>query len=121
MLHRAILGSMERFIGILLEHHEGDLPEWLAPVQAIVIPVEERHESYASKIRSLLGSDRVEVDASGRSMSDRVKRAISVRPPFVIVVGDREMEADSISVRRRGSRRSMEMPLASFTFESPPE
>ena len=121
MLHRAILGSMERFIGILLEHHEGDLPEWLAPVQAIVIPVEDRHESYASRIRSSLGSERVEIDASGRSMSDRIKRAIAARPPVVIVVGDREMEANSISVRRRGSRRSLEMPFASFCLESPPE
>lgn len=120
MIHRAILGSLERFIGILLEHHEGVLPEWLMPVAAVVLPVDERHVEHAQAVRRQLGSARVEIDASPHSISDRVKRHVPHHIPWIIVIGDREVEARVIAVRRRGSRRIEQMPLEDLIFEKPP-
>lgn len=111
MIHRAILGSIERFIGILLEHHEGALPEWLMPVAAVLIPVDERHDAFARDVRRRLGSRRIEVDASPRSVSDRIRHHAGHRIPMLIVVGDREMESGEVAVRRRGSRAPERIPL----------
>ena len=121
MLHRAILGSMERFIGILLEHHEGGLPEWLSPVQAVIIPVAGDHLPYAQDLRSKLAHDRVEIAMSSRSISDRVKKAIADRIPNIIVVGDSEVSSNCISLRKRGSRNSLQMPVEDFSLALSPQ
>lgn len=120
MIHRAVLGSIERFIGILLEHHRGSLPEWLMPVAAVVLPVDARHAGHAHAVRKALGSKRVEVDASPRSISDRIKHHASHRIPWILVVGDREAENDMVSARRRGSRRSEEIAIGDIVLEGPP-
>jgi threonyl-tRNA synthetase len=103
MLHRAILGSLERFIGIYLEHTGGDFPLWLAPVQAVVLPVAERHEEYARKVQGALVASglRAELDARSETLGYRVRAAETQKIPFVLVAGDREQTDGAVSVRRR--------------------
>lgn len=121
MIHRAILGSIERFIGILLEHHEGALPDWLMPVQAVILPIDRRHEDYAQSIKKILGHDRVEVDKSPHSLSDRIKRHVHQQIPWILVVGDKEVEQQSISVRRRGSRKRVPLQVDEIKIEGRPD
>jgi threonyl-tRNA synthetase len=101
MIHRALLGSMERFAGILIEHYAGRFPVWLAPVQAIVLPVSDRHNVYASRIVAELreAGVRVEVDDRSESVGKKVRDAELGRYPYMLVVGDREQEAGEVAVR----------------------
>ncbi len=101
MIHRAMLGSYERFIGIMLEHYAGELPLWLAPVQAIVLPVSDRFNDYASGVRDALGAGelRVEIDARSESISRKIRDAELRKVPYMLVVGEREQDERSVSVR----------------------
>jgi threonyl-tRNA synthetase len=101
MIHRALFGSYERFIGILLEHTAGDLPVWLAPVQAIVLPISDRHTHYARQVERKLTESgiRAEVDDRGESVGRKIRDAELRKIPFMLVVGDREQEAGSVGVR----------------------
>jgi len=103
MVHRALLGSMERFFGVLIEHYGGAFPVWLSPVQAIVIPIADRHAEYARKVEAELKASglRVEVDDSGDRMNAKIRKAQLQKVPYMLVVGDREMEAGQIAVRLR--------------------
>jgi threonyl-tRNA synthetase len=116
MIHRALMGSYERFIGILLEHLNGELPPWLAPVQAIVLPIADRHAEYARAVRDRLraAGARVELDERTESVGRKIRDAELRKIPFMLVVGDREQEADQVAVRehRRGDVGSM--PLDGF-------
>jgi len=111
MIHRALMGSYERFIGILLEHLSGELPVWLAPLHAIVIPIADRHLDYAREVSDRIRSAglRVEVDERGESVSRQVRDAELRKIPFLLVVGDREREDGAVSVRehRGGDRGPM--------------
>ncbi len=111
MIHRALMGSYERFIGILLEHLAGELPLWLAPIQAIVLPIADRHLDYAREVKQLLQTRRlrVEVDERGESVSRQVRDAELRKIPYLLVVGDREQKVGAVSVRehRGGDRGSM--------------
>jgi threonyl-tRNA synthetase len=111
MIHRALMGSYERFIGILLEHLGGELPVWLAPVQAIVLPIADRHLGYAHKVRDRVraAGRRVEVDERGESVSRQIRDAELRKVPYLLVVGDREQESGTVAVRehRGGDRGSM--------------
>jgi len=111
MIHRALMGSYERFIGILLEHLEGELPVWLAPVQAIVLPIADRHLEYAEAVASAIGDAglRAEVDSRGESVGRRIRDAELRKIPYMLVVGDREQETREVSVRehRRGDQGSV--------------
>ncbi|HUE26255.1 MAG TPA: threonine--tRNA ligase [Solirubrobacteraceae bacterium] len=117
MIHRALMGSYERFIGIMLEHLQGELPAWLAPVQAIVLPIADRHHEYAESVAgSLKGAGlRAEADARGESVSRKIRDAELRKIPYMLVVGDREQEAGEVSVRehRRGDLGSI--GVAEFT------
>ena len=101
MLHRAILGSLERFIGVYVEHTAGHFPLWLAPVQAVVVPIADRHVEYAQQVRSMLREKglRIEVDDSNERMGAKIRRAQLQRVPYMLVVGDREQEAEAAAVR----------------------
>jgi threonyl-tRNA synthetase len=101
MIHRALLGSMERFAGILIEHHGGRFPTWLAPVQAMVLPVAARHMSYAGEVADQLRADglRIEVDERSESVGRKIRDAELAKVPFMLVVGDREQEAGEVSLR----------------------
>ena len=103
MIHRAILGSVERFLGILIEDTGGDFPFWLAPEQARVIPVSDRHAGYADRVRDALRARglRVEVDARSESMGRRIREGELWKVPYLLIVGDREEEAGQVSVRAR--------------------
>jgi threonyl-tRNA synthetase len=101
MIHRALLGSMERFAGILIEHHAGRFPAWLAPVQAIVLPVSDRHNEYAARVAAELREAglRVSIDERSESVGRKVRDAELGRCPYMLVVGDREQEAGALAVR----------------------
>ncbi|MDZ4063463.1 MAG: threonine--tRNA ligase, partial [Coriobacteriia bacterium] len=103
MLHRTILGSMERFFGILLEHYAGALPVWLAPVQAVIVPIADRHLDHAAAVRERLEADgvRVEIYDDQEPMRVKIAKAQQQKVPYMLVVGDKEAEEDTISVRDR--------------------
>src|SRR4051794_27746365 len=100
MIHRALMGSFERFIGMLIEHYAGEFPVWLAPVQAIVLPVSDRHVEHADRVQAALGEFRVEVDRRTESIGRKIRDAELRKIPFMLVLGDREVESDTLSVRR---------------------
>jgi len=103
MIHRALLGSMERFMGILIEHHAGAFPIWLAPVQVEIIPIADRHLGHANSIAERLRDRgfRVEVDSRSERMNAKIRDAQLQKIPYMLVVGDREVKTDSVSVRLR--------------------
>jgi threonyl-tRNA synthetase len=103
MVHRALLGSMERFFGVLIEHYAGAFPLWLAPVQAVVIPVGERHQEYARGVADILRARgaRVHVDDRAEKMNYKIREAQVQKVPYMLVVGDKEVEAKNASVRHR--------------------
>ncbi|MBV8430885.1 MAG: threonine--tRNA ligase, partial [Solirubrobacterales bacterium] len=113
MIHRALMGSYERFIGILLEHLEGELPVWLVPIQAIVLPVADRHLEYARDVSRLLRLRglRVEVDERSESVSRQIRDAELQKIPYLLVVGDREVESGSVSVREHRGEDRGSMPV----------
>ncbi len=104
MLHRALFGSFERFIGLLIEHYAGAFPIWLSPVQAAILPVSDNHLEYAKTVAaSLLENDvRVEVMATNDTLGKRIREAEMKKIPYIIVVGEKEVAAGTVSVRRRG-------------------
>jgi threonyl-tRNA synthetase len=104
MIHRTVLGSIERFLGILIEHYGGAFPAWLAPVQAVVIPVADRHNDYAREAAEALAAVglRAEVDERTESVGRKIRDNEVLKVPFMLVVGDREVEGGSVSLRSRG-------------------
>ncbi|MCK4302937.1 MAG: threonine--tRNA ligase [Candidatus Eisenbacteria sp.] len=106
MLHRAILGSLERFIGILIEHTGGKLPLWISPEQARLIPISERHHSYASQVRAELetGGIRAAVDMRDETLGKRIRAAQLEKANYILVVGDKEVESHSVNVRTRDNK-----------------
>jgi threonyl-tRNA synthetase len=104
MIHRALMGSLERFIGVLIEHYAGALPGWLAPVQATIVPVADRHIDHAHRVAEALKAAevRVEVDDHTETVGEKIRRAITAKVPAVLVVGDKDVEAGSVGLRLRG-------------------
>lgn len=104
MIHRAIFGSLERFLGILIEHFAGAFPVWLAPTQVTIVPIADRHNDYALKVAELLTASkiRVSVDDRGERMNAKIRLAQMQKIPYVLVVGDRELDAKTASVRQLG-------------------
>jgi threonyl-tRNA synthetase len=104
MIHRALLGSIERFLGILIEHYAGEFPVWLAPVQAKVLPIADRHADYARRVERELreAGVRAEVDERSESVGRKIRDAELAKVPFMLVVGDNEQEGGGVSVRRHG-------------------
>jgi threonyl-tRNA synthetase len=125
MLHRTILGSMERFLGILIEHYAGAFPAWLAPVQAVIVPISDRHLEYAETVRRELEADgvRVEVYKENEPMRIKIAKAQQQKVPYMLVVGDKEAKGHRVAVRERtqgdiGQRRLAE--LVAMVRESGP-
>lgn len=117
MIHRALLGSMERFAGILIEHYAGRFPVWLAPVQAIVLPISDRHNDYGRRAYERLREEgvRVAVDDRSESIGKKIRDASTIgRYPYMLVVGDREEETGAVAVRSHAEGDLGEMPLAEF-------
>ena len=113
MVHRALLGTMERFMGVLIEHYAGAFPVWLAPVQAIVIPIADRHNEYAEELRKQLDrSDiRAAVDDGNDRMNAKIRNAQVQKVPYMLVVGDREVESGGASVRLRSGENLRAMTI----------
>jgi threonyl-tRNA synthetase len=119
MVHRALFGAFERFIGILIEHYAGAFPLWLAPVQAMVLPVAERHDRYADDVAADLRAAglRAEPDLRTESVGKKIAEAEHQRIPCILVVGDKEVEAGAVSLRRRGEGNLGARPLAELRAE----
>lgn len=116
MVHRALLGSIERFFGVLIEHYGGAFPVWLSPVQAVVLPISEKHMDYARKVAAELGAVRIRVELDDRNekLNARIRDAQLQRVPFMLVVGDREAQGGGVAVRRRDIGDAGFRPLAEF-------
>ena len=104
MIHRALLGSLERFFGTLIEHYAGDFPLWLAPVQARLLPVTDRAVEYATDLKEKLSAAgvRVELDERSEKIGHKIREAELDKVPIMLILGDRESESGQVSVRRRG-------------------
>ncbi|MBA3261688.1 MAG: threonine--tRNA ligase [Thermoleophilaceae bacterium] len=116
MIHRALMGSFERFIGILIEHYAGEFPLWLAPVQAIVLPISDRHLDYARRSAESLREAglRVQVDERSESIKKKIREAEVLKVPYMLVVGDAEQESGALAVRRHREGDQGAQPLAEF-------
>jgi len=114
MVHRALLGSMERFFGVLIEQYAGAFPMWLAPVQAVVIPIADRHIDYANEVKSQLAAAglRAEVDGRNDRMQAKIRDAQLQKVPYMLVVGDREAEVGAAAVRLRTGEDLKAVPVA---------
>ncbi len=119
MLHRALLGSIERFFGVLLEHYAGAFPTWLAPVQVEVLPVAEAHEDYARQVVDALGQAGMRVDygAADDGLGKRIRHAKMEKIPYVLVVGDDDVEAHTVGVNPRGGEVVRGVPLDQFVAD----
>ena len=116
MLHRAIVGSMERFIGILIEHHAGSFPAWLAPVQAVVMNITDAQADYVDEVRKSLANQgvRVEADLRNEKIGRKIREHTLLRVPYLLVVGDREKEQGAVAVRTRTGEDLGSMPVSDF-------
>ncbi|MEO8536246.1 MAG: threonine--tRNA ligase [Betaproteobacteria bacterium] len=116
MLHRAIVGSLERFIGILIEHHAGAMPVWLAPVQAVVLTIADRHHDYAVGVVAALraGGLRVTSDLRNEKITYKIREHSLQKLPYQLIVGDKEQEASTVAVRTRGGDDLGSMPVPSL-------
>ena len=114
MVHRAVLGSIERFLGVLIEHHAGAFPVWLAPVQAVVIPIADRHVEDAKQVKARLASEglRAQMDERNERMNAKVRDAQLQKVPYMLIVGDREAASESVSMRLRSGENPGAMPLS---------
>jgi threonyl-tRNA synthetase len=116
MIHRALMGSFERFIGILIEHYAGEFPLWLAPVQALVLPISDRHVPEAEKVAAELRASglRVEVDDRTESVGRKIRDGELRKAPYMLILGDKEAEAGNVSVRRHGEGDLGSLTVAEF-------
>jgi threonyl-tRNA synthetase len=120
MIHRALMGSIERFVGILVEHYAGAFPGWLAPVQATIVPVADRHNEYAHSVAASLRAAglRVGVDDHDDTVGEKIRRAITQKAPAVLVVGDQDVEAGTVGIRLRNDDHERRgVPLGDATDE----
>jgi threonyl-tRNA synthetase len=116
MVHRALLGSMERFFGVLIEHYGGAFPLWLSPVQALIIPITDKHMEYAEQVRARLQAAdlRVEIDQTRERMQNKIRRAQLQKIPYMLILGNKEQEADAVAVRLRSGEDLGAIPVDEF-------
>ena len=116
MLHRAILGSLERFIGVLIEHYSGAFPVWLSPVQVLIIPVGEKFNDYGEKVLSELKSAgiRAEIDKSNETLGKKIRAGKTKKIPYLLVVGEKEKEAGTVAVNFRDKKEQETVPIKQF-------
>ena len=117
MLHRAIVGSLERFIGMLIEHHAGALPAWLAPVQVVVLNITDAQADYAREVAKTLQNQglRVELDLRNEKITYKIREHSLQKLPYILVVGDKEKAAGAVAVRARGNQDLGVMSLEAFS------
>jgi threonyl-tRNA synthetase len=120
MVHRALFGSVERFFGVLIEHYAGAFPLWLAPLQAGIVPISERHQAYAKTIESMLRDAglRVHVDSRNEKMNAKIRDYTLEKVPYILVVGDKEAASEMVSLRVRSQGDKGQMPLQDFLLKA---
>jgi threonyl-tRNA synthetase len=113
MIHRALFGSIERFVGVLTEHYAGAFPPWLAPVQAVAIPIAERHLDHLQGVVDQLRTHgvRVQVDGSDDRMQKKIRNAQHQKVPFMLLAGDRDLEQGAVSFRYRSGEQDNGVPV----------
>lgn len=123
VIHRAIAGSLERFMGIIIEHFAGNFPLWLSPVQAKILPISEKFAEYAEKVRTelLKAGIRVEIDDSSESLGKRIRIAKTEKVPYILVLGEKEVEAGTVTAERRDGAHLDALPLADFITKTKEE
>lgn len=117
IIHRALFGSMERFIGILIENFKGAMPFWLSPVQVGIVPIRTEHNKYAAEVEQLLFKNRIrtEVDYTDRNMKEKIKQYKNYKDPYIIVLGDREVQERTVSINLRSQNKQIQnVPLDVF-------
>jgi threonyl-tRNA synthetase len=114
MIHRALLGAVERFIGVLLEYYGGNLPLWLSPVQIQIIPVSEKHKKYAREIAKKLAGFRLELKDNDNTLGKKIREGELQKVPYLLIVGDREIKNKTVSVRERGKGDTGEIKIDKF-------
>jgi threonyl-tRNA synthetase len=116
MIHRVVFGSIERFIGILIEHYAGKFPTWLAPVQVRLLPITDRNNEYSDKVEAALKAAgiRVESDKRQEKTGFKVREAQLQKIPYMLVIGDKEAEDGTVAVRRRDGTTTETMPYEQF-------
>jgi threonyl-tRNA synthetase len=113
MLHRALFGSLERFIGILIEHYAGKLPLWLAPLQAVVLPIASEFDNYAKKIfeQFIKAGINTEVDLKNKKINYKIREHSLAKVPLLLICGEKEVKNKSITIRKLGSEKQETLPL----------
>lgn len=116
MLHRAILGSIERFVGILIEHYEGKFPLWLAPQHAVIMNITDNQAEFAQKVEKTLSSQgfKVKLDLRNEKIGFKIREHTLQRVPYMLVIGDRELENQSVAVRSRDGKDLGSMSVEDF-------
>ncbi len=116
MIHRVILGSIERFLGVLIEHYAGAFPLWLSPVQAMIMTITDRQDSFANEVADILSSEgvRLETDLRNEKIGFKIREARSQKIPYMIILGDREVESRNLAVRKRGEDRTKVVTIEEF-------
>jgi threonyl-tRNA synthetase len=116
LIHRTIMGSFERFMGILIEHYAGAFPTWLSPIQAIIIPVSEKFNDYAKSVEAqfIASGIRTGIDNSDESLGKRIRNAEKQKIPYILVVGEKEMEAETVTIRERNNPEQVVMKVQDF-------
>ena len=116
MIHVAVMGSVERFMGVIIEHFAGNFPTWLAPAQAKLLPVSDAHIAYAQEVKTQLQAAgiRVEVDEASETVGNKIRKAVSEKVPYLVVVGEKEIEAKAVAVRKRGSKDTVTLAVTDF-------
>jgi threonyl-tRNA synthetase len=116
MLHRVVLGSLERFMGVLVEHYAGAFPVWLAPVQAILLPITDRVHAYAQEVEGLMQAAglRVELDSRPETLRYKIREAQLQKIPYMVIIGDREAESRTLSPRLRDGTEWKDLPIDTF-------
>jgi threonyl-tRNA synthetase len=120
VIHRAISGSLERFMGVMIEHFAGNFPLWLAPTQAMVVPVSEKFDAYAKTVKAALDAAdlRAAADHSDDGLGKKIRNAEQAHVPYMLVVGEKEAAEGTVSVRSRKSKDQVTMPLAAFVAQA---
>lgn len=116
VIHRALIGSFERFFAFLIEHHGGDFPLWLAPEQVCIVPISDKHSDYANKVYDELKAIglRVKIDGRSKSMQSRIRDAEKMKIPYIVIVGEKEIETETVSIRARQNREEGLMKIPEF-------
>ena len=117
MLHRTLLGSLERFIGILIENFSGNLPLWIAPVQVAILPISDKFQQYAEKVYNLLQKEgyRVELDSRVESLNKKIRQAEINKIPLMVVIGEKEVQSNTVTIRKKSGGDIKNISIEEFT------